>query len=124
MTNELAYPFTLTALDGTQVELAALHGEPILLLFFNIGCAGCTGRALPLTLDLSRQYPELQLVAIHSHFSPAPVPIESIKSVANYFKLPSRRHTSLGSHQCRWNDSQELLWLHVRGSPTSQLRPD
>lgn len=88
MTNQLAYPFTLTALDGTQVDLRALHGQPILLLFFNIGCAGCTGRALPLTLDLARQYPALQLVAIHSHFSPTPVPIDSLKGVANYFKLP------------------------------------
>lgn len=91
MNNQAAPPFTLDTVDNSQISLETFYGngKPTLLLFFNIGCAGCTGRAIPLTLTFANDYPDLQLLAIHSHFSAnTPHPYESVKAVASYFKLP------------------------------------
>ena len=45
---------------------ADLLGRPALLLFFSIGCAGCTGRAIPFAKALAARYPGLRVLAIHS----------------------------------------------------------
>jgi peroxiredoxin len=76
-------------LNGTNPGLRAFLGRPILLLFFNIGCSGCTGRALPFTLELAERYPELQIIGVHSSFEAGSRhPTSSVQAVIDYFKLP------------------------------------
>ncbi len=77
-----------TLIDGPAGP-EAYRGRPLLLLFFNIGCAGCTGRAIPYTLELHERYPQLHIVAIHSSFSVSSTyPVGQIKAVLDYFKIP------------------------------------
>lgn len=70
-------------------SLAAYKGKPLLILFWSIGCAGCTGRAIPYTLELQERYPDLQIVAFHSEFEHAKkhTPAD-VRAVADYFRLP------------------------------------
>lgn len=80
---------TRAVLNGELQDVENLHGAPALLLFFSIKCAGCTGRALPLSLDVAERYPDLQIVGIHSSFSEVSTPsLDAIQSVINYFDLP------------------------------------
>ncbi len=61
----------------------------MLLLFFNVGCPGCMGRALPFSLELAARYPGLRLVGLHTSFEKgsdyAPA---RIQAVVEYFALP------------------------------------
>ncbi|MCB9282829.1 MAG: TlpA family protein disulfide reductase [Lewinellaceae bacterium] len=55
--------------DGTPgPDLTQYHGKNLLILFYSMGCPGCLGRAIPFSLQLQKAYPDLQLVAIHTHF--------------------------------------------------------
>ena len=49
-------------------SLTDMRGRPVLLLFFNLGCDGCMFRALPVAREIAKQYPEVQLLGIHSNF--------------------------------------------------------
>jgi peroxiredoxin len=81
---KIAYP-----LNGTNPGLRAFRGRPVLLLFFNIGCAGCTGRALPFSLELAERYPELQIIGLHTSFEAGSQhPASRVQAVIDYFKLP------------------------------------
>ncbi|MCB0076372.1 MAG: TlpA family protein disulfide reductase [Anaerolineales bacterium] len=79
----------LQTLHGTPLSLDDLRGDPALLLFWNIGCAGCVGRALPFAVELAKQFPSLQIVAIHSVFPPRPTqPQREVQRVADHYALP------------------------------------
>ena len=54
--------------DGQAVDLAQYQGKPTLAIFFNIGCHGCMTRGLPVAQNIREQYPELNVVGIHSSF--------------------------------------------------------
>lgn len=60
----------LESLDGEVVLLRNLlkKGRANLLLFYNTACLGCTGRAVPLAYELTKDFPELNLVVIHTNF--------------------------------------------------------
>jgi thiol-disulfide isomerase/thioredoxin len=45
----------------------AFRGQPLLVLFWNLGCPNCKSRALPFSKELLRVHPHLQMVAIHTH---------------------------------------------------------
>ena len=64
-----------------------LRGRWAALLFFNIGCAGCTGRAIPFTRELATKYPDVQIVALHTDFE-SNTPLTHLKAVIDYFDLP------------------------------------
>ncbi|MEM7531061.1 MAG: redoxin domain-containing protein [Chloroflexota bacterium] len=64
-----------------------LHGRWAILLFFNIGCPGCTGRALPFARELLAQFPELSIVGIHTDFE-SYTPLTRIKTVMDYLDPP------------------------------------
>jgi peroxiredoxin len=58
-----------TTPDGAEAPLLSnFQGNPLLILFYSMGCPGCWSRAIPVTLQLRSIYPELQIVAIHTHF--------------------------------------------------------
>lgn len=50
-------------------SLHHFEGQPLLILFFNLGCIGCRGRAIPYAVRFSELYPHLQVVGIHSNFA-------------------------------------------------------
>ena len=54
--------------NQTAPELDKFKGSPLLILFFNLGCLGCRGRAIPYSLRFSELYPYLQVVGIHTNF--------------------------------------------------------
>lgn len=59
----------VSAPDGNEApSVAAYKGSNLLVLFYSMGCPGCLSRAIPVTLQLRRIYPDLQIVAIHTHF--------------------------------------------------------
>jgi thiol-disulfide isomerase/thioredoxin len=59
----------LSTLDGEEIDLIKEYkNKPLLILFYNNQCLGCTGRAIPLAYKFSKEYPELSVVAIHSTF--------------------------------------------------------
>jgi len=49
-------------------DLRSFQGAPLLILFFNLGCIACRGRAIPYSKRFSELYPFLQVVCIHSNF--------------------------------------------------------
>src|SRR5690606_30050803 len=59
----------LTTLNGEAQDLLQVYkNKPLLILFYNNQCLGCTGRAIPLAYKLSKSYPKLSVVATHSTF--------------------------------------------------------
>lgn len=60
----------LTSLDKDVMSLDDLlkKGKVNLMLFYNTYCLGCTGRAIPFAYELSQQFPDLNLIVIHTHF--------------------------------------------------------
>lgn len=54
--------------DHQPVTLENYANKPSLLLFFNIGCHGCMTRGLPVAAEIARQYPDIQVIGIHSSF--------------------------------------------------------
>jgi len=64
------------------------RGRPLLLLFFNIGCPGCTGRAIPFSLQLREQFPDLQIVGIHARFEGPAYSPSQVRAVIEYLKVP------------------------------------
>ncbi|MEL7341423.1 MAG: TlpA disulfide reductase family protein, partial [Bacteroidota bacterium] len=53
---------------NTVPDLIMYRGQPIMLLFWNVGCPNCKSRALPFAKQLARAYPEIQVVGIHTRF--------------------------------------------------------
>lgn len=86
--NGLALPWILDPAWENQVNDAAeLKGKWSVLLFFNIGCAGCTGRAIPFARELLEQHSNINIVAIHTDFESS-TSIGRLQAVADYFTLP------------------------------------
>lgn len=60
----------LSSLDGDTLSVNDLlkEGKVNLMLFYNTYCLGCTGRAIPFAYELTQEFPELNLIVIHSNF--------------------------------------------------------
>ncbi|CAM1373030.1 TlpA family protein disulfide reductase [Tenacibaculum xiamenense] len=55
--------------QGNIPSLEELKGKPVLILFFNLGCPGCKGRALPYANRVVVENGEhIQVIGIHSRF--------------------------------------------------------
>ena len=69
-------------MDGKLFEPIVNNPEkPVLILFYHTDCLGCTGRALPLAYQLSREFPDIQLVVVHVQFKSRPVSHDDILAV-------------------------------------------
>ena len=87
--SHIAPEWALESLDGSEVpSLASFRGKYVLILIFSRGCPGCMGRAIPFSLELQKEYPLLQTIAIHTHFEGPEYSDHQIKEVELYFKLP------------------------------------
>lgn len=60
----------LKSLKGENLTLKNLMKKKKvnLLLFYNTYCLGCTGRAIPFAYELTRDFPELNLIVLHTNF--------------------------------------------------------
>lgn len=75
--------------DDHEVNLLEKYkGKPLLIIIYNNQCLGCTGRAIPLAYEYQQEYPNLQVVGIHSIFNRKPVTEEDIKSIFTTKELP------------------------------------
>ncbi|MDO5522417.1 MAG: redoxin domain-containing protein [Bacteroidia bacterium] len=80
---------TVKSLDGETVDIAEIYrGKNLLILFFNIQCLGCVGRAIPLAYDYLHEFKNLNVTAIHTPFGKEIVTQEDIINVFTRKKLP------------------------------------
>ncbi|WP_452601497.1 TlpA family protein disulfide reductase [Pontimicrobium sp. MEBiC06410] len=76
-------------LDYLEVNLMIKYkNKPLLLLFYNNACLGCTGRAIPLAHKFKQDYKKIQVVGIHVNFGNAKTTKEEIKSIFTINNLP------------------------------------
>ena len=96
----------LTSLDGKPTELLSQYeGSPILILFFNIQCLGCTGRAIPLAYEYMQEFEGLKVVAIHSRFNEPKVIKQDILDIFTSKTLPfpiyfDKGHEAYDQYEC------------------------
>ena len=77
------------SLDGDPVDLMEIYsGKPLLILFFNIQCLGCVGRAIPLAYDYLQEFKNLNVVAIHTAFGKKVVTKDDIINIFTLKELP------------------------------------
>jgi hypothetical protein len=75
--------------SGNQIDLIKEYqGKAILAIIYNNQCLGCTGRAIPLAYQLQKEYVGVQVVGIHSNFTPIKVTENDIKSIFTIEELP------------------------------------
>jgi thiol-disulfide isomerase/thioredoxin len=67
---ELIKGWKLKGIDGMQVpDITDFSGKPLLILFFNLGCPGCKGRALPFANRMVVEHGEkINVFGIHTNF--------------------------------------------------------
>lgn len=84
-------------LEGNTVDLAKIYsGKPLLILFFNIQCLGCVGRAIPLAFDYLQEFENLNVVAIHTVFGKEVVTKDDIINIFTQKELPFPIYFDIG----------------------------
>ncbi|MEL6671684.1 MAG: redoxin domain-containing protein [Bacteroidota bacterium] len=86
---DLLPDWEVTTLDGSPApSLHDFRGKVVLLLIFSRGCPGCMGRAVPYSKSLLADFPDLQIIGIHTQFEGPEYSQRQIEEVKLYFKLP------------------------------------
>lgn len=86
--NQKLPDWKLTSLDETTPpNLSELKGKPILILFFNLGCPNCKSRAFPVAKKLADDYPDLQVVGIHTRFEGPEYSSRQIEEIKLVYQL-------------------------------------
>ncbi len=62
-------------------------GQPLLILFFSRGCPACLGRAIPFSQKLVEEYPNLQIVGIHTRFEGPEYSVAQVNEVVQLLKI-------------------------------------
>lgn len=77
----------LSIFDKTAPNLEDFKGKPLLILFFNLGCPGCKGRALPFANRIVVESGEnINVVGIHTRFEGPEYMLEDFeKAKQDYF---------------------------------------
>ncbi|MDD3320223.1 MAG: TlpA disulfide reductase family protein [Paludibacter sp.] len=79
----------VTDLDGRKVDIMTEYkGKPLVLIFYNNSCLGCTGRAIPLAFDFQQENASIQVIGIHSNFGKNETTKEDIKSIFTSGEVP------------------------------------
>ncbi len=80
---------TVKSLDGETVDLMEIYrGKPLLILFFNVQCLGCVGRAIPMAYNYLQEFKNLNVVAIHTTFGKEAATKEDIINIFTSKELP------------------------------------
>lgn len=89
MQTGIAPDWALTHLkSGNQITQADYADQPVLMFFFNIGCDGCMMRGLPVAAEIARQYPEINVIGVHSTFGAFAHNLEQISAEIDKRDLP------------------------------------
>ena len=75
-------------------------GKPLLILFFNLGCPGCKGRALPFANRVVHEKDDsVQVIGIHSRFEGPEYSDEQLKEAKDvyYIRFPYFRDDDLAA---------------------------
>ncbi|TDQ30318.1 TlpA family protein disulfide reductase [Tenacibaculum caenipelagi] len=79
----------VTDFENNEVDLLEKYAnKPLLLLFYNNTCLGCTGRAIPLAYQFKQTYKEIKVIGIHSNFTNNNVSKKDILSIFTINELP------------------------------------
>ncbi|MCX7551862.1 TlpA family protein disulfide reductase [Xanthomarina sp. F2636L] len=79
----------VNTLDAETIDLINEYkSKPLLILFYNNQCLGCTGRAIPLAYQFSKEYPKLSVVAIHSSFGNQSISKQDILGIFTSKEVP------------------------------------
>ncbi len=91
----------LEAIHGEQVpQIKDFAGKPLLILLFNLGCAGCKGRAIPYANRVVyEQGEQIQVLGIHSNFKGALYTPEELQDAEKefYMRFPLFQDADLNS---------------------------
>lgn len=68
-------------------ELEDFIGSPILILFYSIGCPGCKARALPFARQANQDFPDLQVIGIHTRFEGPEYSRAQVEGISQVYNL-------------------------------------
>lgn len=75
--------------DQKSIDLIQHYpARPLLLLFYNNSCLGCTGRAIPLAHQIQQDYEKIQVIGVHSEFGDGISTEADIESIFRIDELP------------------------------------
>ena len=101
-----ATPIQLKTLEGDPISLLEQYkNKPLLILFFNLQCLGCTGRAIPLAYEYLHEFEGLEVLAIHSQFNDKEVTKQEILDIFTSKSLPfpiyfDKGHEAYSQYEC------------------------
>lgn len=79
----------VNTLDNKTIDLMAeFKGKSMLILFFNIKCLGCVGRAIPLAFEYAKNFPNLSVIGIHTSFTDEVITSTDILNIFTRKELP------------------------------------
>lgn len=79
----------VTDFNNSPIDLILKYNEkPLLLIFYNNQCLGCTGRAIPLAYELQNQFKSIQVIGIHSDFGQNQSNEKEIKAIFTSGEIP------------------------------------
>jgi|SRR5690554_2731140 len=85
----IPFPLKVKNLEGKTVNLSeAYPNQPLLLVFYNNQCLGCTGRALPFAYTLKNDFPGVNVIGIHCDFTSVETSAEEIIDIFTSKSLP------------------------------------
>ncbi|CAM1342473.1 TlpA family protein disulfide reductase [Tenacibaculum aestuarii] len=88
-TSNIVTSIKVTDFENNEVNLLKKYSnKPLLLLFYNNACLGCTGRAIPLAYQFKQDYKDIEIIGIHSNFTSNDVSKEDILSIFTINELP------------------------------------
>ena len=88
-TSNIVTSIKVTDFENNEVDLLKKYSnKPLLLLFYNNACLGCTGRAIPLAYQFKQDYKDIEVIGIHSNFTSNNVSKEDILSIFTINELP------------------------------------
>lgn len=94
-------PWNLETINTDFVpKIEDFIGKPLLILFFNLNCPGCVGRAIPFANRVALEYKDkVNVVGIHSNFEGPELSDEEItdKMKSLYARFPFYRDAGLAS---------------------------
>lgn len=79
----------IKTLDNVPIDLMKEYANsPLLIIFFNIRCLGCVGRAIPLAYKFMQEYEGLKVAGIHVSFGNETVTKNDIINIFTTPELP------------------------------------
>lgn len=105
----------LTSIFGDDIpHIEDFKGKPLLILFFNLGCPGCKGRALPFANKMVYEHEDaMNVIGIHTRFEgPEREEEDFIKAKEDYYiRFPFYRDANLSATFHRYLAGGTPHWL-------------